>query len=388
MDVRKESLRNAYAASGMLRSQLNATPQRRKPLNTSTTRIYRAPQAAVRDETDGKTRRRRQPEDSSFSTLEAPWDDDSDRGNRSSRRSLTLRQGFEEFSESFVNNNDYDDYHNEYYVEPRRNLWVVLRTTVNYQTAVQVLILLVFAAMIFDSHSRVQKHRVQLAQYDEERAHILEQMMWIDKAAKKVHRKYAQKDIWESLEDQKLEHESRGALLEDTEGLRDAMKKLQLRVQLNARTRIEDRFGIRNAFINLALDEEGKEHVQIGLTDDTPHAAAILLEQYDRHLWDKVELQRIGDDVIQISTDQTTTSPILEFIESSHSCHEVGSVVLRQLEADTMDLNVVVLRVHMTEHVPMGGEDVCIGKVTVGLEYLNKEGIPRIHETPPRVYAS
>lgn len=299
-----------------------------------------------------------------------------------------MRQGFEEFSESFVINDDYDDYHNEYYVEPRRNVWVVIRNAANYQTIVQVLVLIVFATMIYDSHSRVQKHRVQLAQYDEERAHILEQMMWIDKAAKKVHKKYAQKDIWGSLEDQKLEQESRGELLQDAEGLRDAVRKLQLRVQLNARTRIEDRFGIRNAFIILSLDEEGKEHVQIGLSDDTPHAAAILLEQYDRHLWDKVELQRLGDNIIQISTDQTTTSPVLEFVESSHSCQEIGSVALRQLEAESMDLNVVVLRVHMAEHVPMGPDDVCIGKVAAGLEHLNKQGIPQIYEAPPKAYGS
>jgi hypothetical protein len=206
-------------------------------------------------------------------------------------------------------------------------------------------------------------------QYDEERAHILEQMMWIDHAAKKVHKKYAQNNVWNSLNDDTLADEKPQELLGEAQGLRDALKKLQLRIQLNARERIEQRFGEGQAKVKIALNPD--QDIELALTEDTPHAASILLEQMDHHLWDTVELQKIaGEPVLQISTNFPATTPALEFIESSRSCKEKGSVVLRQLEAESMDLNVAVLRVHLEENTPIRDEDVCIGRIVSGFRFL------------------
>lgn len=239
-----------------------------------------------------------------------------------------------------------------------------------YQTGLQFLVLVVLAVLIFDSHSRVRQHKVQLQQYDDERAHILEQMMWIDQAAKKVHKKYAQNNVWNALGDERLAHEEPKELLSEAEGLRDALKRLQLRVQLNARDRIEQQFGEHPVHVKFTLNPD--QDLEIALTDDTPHAASILLEQVNQRLWDTVELQKLRHQaVIQVSTNLAATHPVLEFVESSHSCREAGSVVFRQLEAESMELNVVVLRVHLEDDVETRDEDVCIGKVVKGMEYLH-----------------
>lgn len=277
---------------------------------------------------------------------------------------------------SFYYGSQYEHYN-------RQGQWRRLfRGLLTYQNILQCMVLVVFALMVYDSHSRVSEHRQKLEEYDEERAHILEQMMWIDKAAKKVHKKYAQKAIWDSISDEKLRHENHTELLEEAEGLRDAMKKMQLRIQLNARERIQQRFGDSPVVVTLSLDREGQERLEIALTDDTPHTVSTLLEQIDKQMWDTIELQRIDvGQIVQLSTDLPATNPILEFIESSKSCRDEGSVVLRQLEASTMDLNVAVLRVHMTSDVPKNEEDVCIGRVVKGLQYLQAmNSIPVIHE--------
>lgn len=315
-----------------------------------------------------------------------------------SRRSLTLRQGHEEFSESY----DFDDsflgntfYPNENYASSyshhrgnHHHRAVQLRRILfNYQNIVQFLVLVVFVAIIFDAHWRVRKGKVQIEQYDEERAHILEQMMWIDKAAKEVYRKYAQQAVWDNFPNDKLEGESQGELVDVAEGLRDALKRLQLRIQLNARDKIQERFGQRPVHVKLGLDADGAKLLEIALTDDTPHAAVVFLEQIDRKLWYKVQLQKCErTGAIQISTDFPATNPILEFVESSHSCRKIGGVAIRQLEAEQMGLYVTVLRVHMQDDQPLEEEEVCIGKVVAGLEYLQAmNDLPVIHDPKKRL---
>ena len=255
------------------------------------------------------------------------------------------------------------------------------RVSLNYQNIMQLVLMVVFGMMMFDSHHRVQKHKVQLQRYDDERAHILEQMMWIDKAAKKAHKNYAQKELWADINGEELVKGTKGELEEEAQGLRDAIKSLQLRIQLNARDRIEKRFGESPVHVSFSLDKEGSRHLVIGLSDDTPHAASILLDQIDKKMWNSIELQRLESGTIQVSTNLPATSPILEFIETSRSCHEIGSVALRQLEAEAMELHVLVLRIHMEEHAPMTADDVCIGKVLSGLDDLKSMGgIPRIRD--------
>lgn len=398
----------------------------------STTRIYRAPQASIRSDPrrnskDSKSARRRRWEIEQKmsalniagnakpvsplavqSGLEAPclWMDEMDesqspdlhhfRGSprqrrtvRSVRNHFQLRSGSaddisetldgDETASVFTSHTQYS--YDKYAVDERKKHVTYRFLVNNLQGIVQIVVIVVLGTMIFDSHHRVQKHKVELQRYDEERAHILEQMMWIDQAAKKVHKKYAQKELWDNVNGEDLLQETKDQLRQEAEGLRDAVKKLQLRVQLNARDRIAQRFAENPVQVSLSLDPAGTHHLVLRLSDDTPHAAQTLLEQIDKKLWDNIELQRLESGAIQVSTSTSlpTTSPVLEFVESSKSCHEVGSVVLHELEAEAMDLNVVVLRIHMEENTRILDGDVCIGKVISGLDYLKEvEGIPLI----------
>jgi hypothetical protein len=238
----------------------------------------------------------------------------------------------------------------------------------------QLIIILVLGVIVWDSNHKNNMHKVQLQQYDEERSHILEQMMWIDKAAKKVHKRSTVSSL---LKD--IEAEPEGDLRKDVEGLREEMQQLQRRIQVNARDRINERFGDKPMQVSLSLDTEGSRHVVIALSDDTPHAAGTWLQQIDKKMWDDVIFETTADSV-QISTRMPNTSPLLEFVEKSRRCREIGSVAVRQLEI--MKLHVLVLRVNLKEDTPMDESDVCIGKVVGGMDELRLLPQTVQHETP------
>jgi hypothetical protein len=216
--------------------------------------------------------------------------------------------------------------------------------------------------IIYDSNRKVAIHKEQLQQYDEERSHILEQMMWIDKAAKKVHKRYSGAGLPSDLE-----AESKEELTTDVQELRSEMEQLQLRIQLNARDRIHEKFGDNPMQVSLSLDAEGSRHVVIALSEDTPHAAGTWLQQIDKKMWDDVIFESKAD-YVQASTRIPNTSPLLEFVEKSKRCRTIGSVALRQLE--NMELHVLVLRINLKEDTPMDESDVCIGNVIGGLDEL------------------
>lgn len=227
-------------------------------------------------------------------------------------------------------------------------------------TIVQVLVLILLGGIVYDSHHRVKAHKVKLQQYDEERSHILEQMMWIDKAAKKVHNKYSQNDL--------LHSETRDELVKETNDLKDEIEQLQLRIQLNARDQISDMFGDKPLHVALKFDTE--KDIVLALSDDTPHAAATLLRQFEKKMWKEVVYEAIKPGVVvQASSRLPTNKPLLEFVEKSRGCHEVGSVALHQLI--NQELTTYVLRIHLQENAaPMSDNDICVGKILTGLDYL------------------
>lgn len=221
-----------------------------------------------------------------------------------------------------------------------------------YANVIQFCALLLLAFLVFDSHHRVHRHKIQLQEYDEERAHILEQMMWIDQAAKKVHKKYTEQDKGPDVLSQ-----TKGS----DESAKAALEKLQVRIQLNARDRLAQRFGDKPAEISLKLNSHG-EHLIVALSDDTPHAVSILLEQVQRRIWDNIRVEKAsGVGAVQIASVKAATTPLLEFVEPSRGCHEVGSVAITQQEED--ELHVLKLRVNLIANSPMEPGDVCIGSV-------------------------
>lgn len=239
----------------------------------------------------------------------------------------------------------------------------------NFTNLLQLLVLVVLAGIVFDGHHRVKKHKVQLQQYDEERAHLLEQMMWIDKAAKKVHQK--------AQLDKDVHAETKEELEQDVLQSRQELEKLQLRIQLNARDQLSSHFDDKPVQARLQIqtihNEKELHHIVMALSEDTPHAAATLVNQIEKHLWDEIIYQKVTDETsghsyVQATAKHPITTPLLEFVEKSRGCSERGSVALRQLEE--RDLHVIVLRFNMQANTPMDDYDVCVGTVVHGLELL------------------
>jgi hypothetical protein len=301
------------------------------------------------------------------------WQDDSelgpsvpDYGQRTPPRfrgpsHLQMSHGYDDSENLDEESHSHTHYDSQYNIEEgsSRQMYKVPY----FSNILQLMIILVLGVIVYDSNHKNSMHKAQLQQYDEERSHILEQMMWIDKAAKKVHKKYTNESLLKDIE----AADSEGDLRQDVEGLRDEMEQLQHRIQVNARDRINDRFGDKPMQVSLSLDTEGSRHVTVALSDDTPHAAGTWLQQIDKKMWDDVIFETTADSV-QISTRMPNTSPLLEFVEKSRRCRKIGSVAVRQLE--NMELHVLVLRIALKEDTPMEESDVCIGRVVGGLDEL------------------
>jgi hypothetical protein len=293
--------------------------------------------------------------------------------NNLHRRCGTTGHGESSFSRLL--DEEYSVYHGDYDERKLKPFFLYCRprlfTAINFW---QLLALFAFGIVIYDSRYKLHHHRKQLQQYDEERAHILEQMTWIDNAAKKVHRKYSRQDLLlENLsgEHATLEQETKEQLLQETVLVREELEKLQLKIQANARSRIRGRFGDSPVQVSLALPPDGNEHLVIALSDDTPHAASTFLEQVELNMWDELDVQRLHHgSILRLSSKIPSTTPVLEFVEKSRGCHTAGSVALHQL--DSAEFHSLVLRIHTEDHIRQLEGDVCIGQVIRGLETLQE----------------
>jgi hypothetical protein len=271
----------------------------------------------------------------------------------------------------------------------------------------QVLVLAVCIVVVVDAKRKQRQHRLQLQKYDDERAHILEQMTWINRAAKRVHNNYYQKmqtnnedasntvlsAVGRDLNDSTSS--TLGTIRLERDTYRSDLEKLRIKIQANARDKIQIQFGDKPMEVNIPLlsyvnGVESEDHLIIELWDDTPHAVSTLLQQVSRGYWNEVNLQRLETSIdpipgslsvhnhrldgIQLSPKPNGSiriTPTLEFVEKSRRCKTPGSVSLHQLESD--DFQITVLKVHVNEEshtLHSDDNDVCIGSVVSGLEAL------------------
>ena len=250
---------------------------------------------------------------------------------------------------------------------------------------VQAMVGIIFIYILYDTRRRNISHQQQLLLLDEERAHILEQMTWIDNAAKKVHKKYGTASVAgnnallvpSSTIDNTKTHSDGSSNVQlykdENKQLHSKIDILQLRVQQNARTRTSIQFGDEPVQVSLPISEGSviNEHYVIALSDDAPHAVNTFLQQVTIGLWNEIDFQQMQNGrVIQASTRYGDTKPILEFVEQSRGCHTAGSVALHQLESD--DFRVMVLKIHMDASAKVDPDDVCIGNVVKGFELLER----------------
>jgi cyclophilin family peptidyl-prolyl cis-trans isomerase len=265
----------------------------------------------------------------------------------------------------------------------------------------QGIVLLAFAFVLYDSRRQHFQHRLQLQQLDEERAHILDQMTWIDNAAKKVHKKYSTggynekllqpgMDIKTSNPDEHDNFYELNQSRDENKILKLQIEQMQLRVQQNARSRTNYQFGDKPVQVSLPIQKGDvlNGHLVIALSDDAPHAVNTFLQQVSNGLWNEVDYQQIQKGyVIQATTQLSDTEPILEFVEKSRGCHKAGSVALHQLEYE--EFHVLVLKIHMQETSGFSSvNDVCIGNVLSGIDLLEKiiPHIPAIYDSKVPVH--
>ena len=249
----------------------------------------------------------------------------------------------------------------------------------------QGIVLMAFAFVLYDSRRQNAQHKLQLQQLDEERAHILEQMTWIDNAAKKVHKKYAGGGYKENLLQPVLDRKTtipggnnenpndRKQFRDENKSLQVQIEQMQLRVQKNARSRTNYQFGDKPVQVSLPIQKGDvlNGHLVIALSDDAPHAVNTFLQQVSNGLWNEVDFQHIqSGHVVQATTRLSDAVPVLEFVEKSRGCHKAGSVSLRQLEYE--EFHVLVLKINMQESSSTNIDEVCIGNVISGLELLER----------------
>ena len=386
--------------SSLTTSRLSPSSPLKRNVSKPPSRLYKAPQATY-DFGGNKTRPRRrnkesqtigssnhsvQPSQHQFSSTnsvssettsqrrfkshndhelpETPflWTDDELRSppaHLKRRIPVSLEDSFSEFWDDDSHSQSHNYEHPLMRQSNPKKFFSRIRSSLSLSNLLQLIILLGLSYVVFDGHHRVHKHKKTIQQFDEERSHILEQMMWIDKAAKKAHKMYAEtKDIHE---------ESKEELERDVKAAIDDLNRLQLRIQLNARDRINRIFGDLPVQVSLRLPDESDKRFIVSLSDDAPHAVSTLLEQIDKKIWDDVVLQREKGST-KIMPVNTAVNPVLEFTEKSKGCHEKGAVSVQQLEKE--ELHTLVLRVHTEGTNELPSDSVCVGKVTSGLEYL------------------
>lgn len=241
--------------------------------------------------------------------------------------------------------------------------------TVLWQAALFVAILYGW----YRTFAQLQWHRDELHRYETERAHILEQMTWIDHAAKKVHQHY---------------HSSNH---------HGQLQALELRVQQNSRYNLEQIFGSKPVQVSLTLPENSDEteHLVIALSDDAPHAVQTFVQQVHAGHWDHINVENYqpsdsdeeapdnGMVLIQASTeDLLQLHPVLEFVEQSRGCQAAGSVSLQSLESDQLQILVLKVRLKDASTTVTNENDVCIGTVLKGLYDLEQmlPMLPVVHD--------
>lgn len=338
-------------------------------------------------------------------------------------------------------------------------------------------VLIALAGLTYYSHRRVEAHKLQLRQFDEERTHILEQMIWIEKKKSRAHTvthpttaaattqqrldalslsslndltqqlqleeeqfRQQQQQQQEDEEDEEQDGDGSGSsssfmmsgpLNRQNSGiaiLRNQMEKMQLRIQLNDRHRLLEHFKNRPMHLTLGvkstpskdtidasastsknensdaaaggrdgdgnngsaqhhydfldgsnnknsgdLDGIPQHNLVIALSEDTPHATSVFLQQVEEGLWNAVQMKRFIDapSIIEATTPYKHTTPVLSFVEASIGCHETGSVSVHQID-DHEELALVV-RIRLSEDVaPTNHDEVCIGKLISGMNSLEE----------------
>lgn len=254
---------------------------------------------------------------------------------------------------------------------------------------VQCVVVCIIFCLVWDSHRKVELATEQLLRYQKEESHLILQMDRVETRAKDLRAsiksikddeaKMAEANSVEpALKTLRLQQEL--AHLEHEDSLiANELKTLQGRIQKSARESIIKMYGEGTVRVDLQINLSGGVPgvISLELSDETPHAVWVWLQQIIRHDWESGMFRWKLDHVILATPARLSSQKYkLEFVEQNEELnHEKYSVGLSQREDGGINLYINLL-----DNGPYHANDVCIGKVVGGFGALDKLLSVPVHE--------
>lgn len=242
---------------------------------------------------------------------------------------------------------------------------------------IQCVVLFVIFCLVWDSHRKVEVATDQLLRFQKEESYLLTQMTVVEGRADELRAKIKamkEKEVAEMnpaepvMKTMKLQQDL-AHLEQEDQKLAGDIKLLQKRIQKSARESIVKMYGEGTIHVNLSLKfDDGERSITLELSDETPHAVWVWLQQIGRHDWDDSMFRWKLDHVILATpAHMTSQNHKLEFIESNPLDHVVHSVALSPGEDGG-----IRFYINLMDNGPYHESDVCIGKVVGGFDNLKK----------------
>ena len=244
---------------------------------------------------------------------------------------------------------------------------------------IQCIVVFLIFCLVWDSHRKVELATEQLLRYQKEESHLILQMDRVESRARALREKIKTikeeeakeaeaNSVEPALKTLRLQREL-AHLEQEDQMIADQLKALTRRIQKSARESTVKMYGEGTLHVDLQLDfPRGKPGiVTLEMSDETPHAVWVWLQQLIRHDWDDSMFRWKLDHVILATPARLSSQNYkLEFIEENKELnHQVYSVGLSQREDGGVNFYVNLL-----DNGPYHTNDVCIGKVVGGFDTL------------------
>jgi hypothetical protein len=242
---------------------------------------------------------------------------------------------------------------------------------------VQGVVLFTIFYLVWDSHRKVKVGMEQLLWFQNEERLLISHMSLVEGRANELRAKIKSMKEEEKAEADSAEPAFQKMKLQqylahfDSEDkkLTEQLKILQKRIQKSARESILKMYGEGVILVDLELKfEDGPGIITLELSEETPHAVWVWLQQIIRHDWDDSMFRWKLDHVLVATPARMTLQNYnLEFIEENPLNHQVHSVGLNQREGGGVNFYI-----NLQDNGPHHEDDVCIGNVVGGFDILKK----------------
>jgi len=246
----------------------------------------------------------------------------------------------------------------------------------------QVIIVLVVTALVWESHQKALFAAKQLSLFKEEESLLLLHLKKIEQQSIQLHENMSRlaqsgirqpdtppkKDV-----DYDLIHQQAQQLYQMEEELNSEVKTLQTRIQRSARSHIISEYGEGPIQVVLELDfgDDAKvdtsNSIHILLWHDTPHAAWTWLDQIGRHVWDgaKFDWQQ-GHILDALPVQVDPNGGKIEFVENSQHSPEAWTVGLRETNGK------MTIYINLQDNSKINKHETCVGKLIDGFDALQR----------------